>query len=253
VDGIVHLHALLLAGLGRQAGKQVVNTSRTSLRYREHHAARKQPFLYRQIQTSLQIIGEISILSITVDFVRPQCMTVKIRRWCWIQSLRPSEEIMPTTTEDEETQTTNPIETKRRPSYDEHVEARIVKLEEFASDAKVRLVKIETRLEQTATKADLANAVERLTRYIGEVAERNAKNIGEIAERHTKEIGEVRTEIHRSIGALIRWTAGTAIGISIAAITVLTFVLNNANHQAPGQTPATTHTQPASAAKPTAK
>ena len=194
---------------------------------------------------------------------------------------------MPITADDEEAQTTNPIETKRHPSYDEYVEARIIKLEEFASDAKDRLVRIETRLEQTATKADLASAVERLTKYIGEVAERNAKdigevaernakdigeiaekntknigeiaeknakNIGEFAERHTKEIGDVRTEIHRSMSALIRWTAGTAIGISIAAITVLTFVLNNANHQTPGQTPAATHDQPApSAAKPTAK
>ena len=150
--------------------------------------------------------------------------------------------------------TTNPIETKRHPSYDEYVEARIIKLEEFASDAKDRQVKMATRLEQTATKADLANAVERLTRYIGEITEKNTKNIGEIAERQTKEIGEVRTEIHRSISAVIRWTAGTAIGISIAAITVLTFVLNNANHKAFGQTPAANHTQPApSAAKPSTK
>jgi len=40
------------------------------------------------------------------------------------------------------------------------MEARIAKLEDFAADTRERLVKIETRLEQTATKADLANAVD---------------------------------------------------------------------------------------------
>lgn len=36
------------------------------------------------------------------------------------------------------------------------MEERLIKLEEFASETRERLAKIELRLEQTATKADIA-------------------------------------------------------------------------------------------------
>lgn len=40
--------------------------------------------------------------------------------------------------------------------YDGNMEARVAKLEDFVVDARERLAKIEARLDQTATKSDLA-------------------------------------------------------------------------------------------------
>ncbi len=75
------------------------------------------------------------------------------------------------------------------------MEQRIVKLEEFVGEARtelraidVRLTKIETRLETTATKADVQD----------------------------------------SVNALIKWIVATSALLGVAAITVMTFVLNNA-------------------------
>ena len=115
--------------------------------------------------------------------------------------------IMPNTSRN---RTPNPIETSGEPPYDDDMEVRIAKLEEFAADTKERLVKIETRLEQTATKADLAE----------------------------------------SVNELIRWIVGVAIGIGVAAVTVMSFVLNNAVPRAPvqPQTPIIIYAQPAPAA-----
>lgn len=44
------------------------------------------------------------------------------------------------------------------PPYDGGMEARVAKLEDFAQDTRERLVRIETRMESFATKADLAEA-----------------------------------------------------------------------------------------------
>lgn len=61
-------------------------------------------------------------------------------------------------------------------------------MEELAADAKERLVKIEVRLEQMATKAD----------------------------------------IHEAANIQIKWLVGTLAVVSATAITIMTFVLNNA-------------------------
>ena len=68
------------------------------------------------------------------------------------------------------------------------MEDRIAKLEEFAVETRERLARIEARLEQTATKADL----------------------------------------HELSATMIKWIVGTVSGMSIAGITIMTFVLNNA-------------------------
>ena len=68
------------------------------------------------------------------------------------------------------------------------IESRLDKLEEFAVEARERLAKIEARLEQMATKADLAELS----------------------------------------ATLVKWIVGMAVGMSLAAVTVMTFVLNNA-------------------------
>ena len=85
------------------------------------------------------------------------------------------------------------------------MEARAAKLEEFAVETRDRLARIESRLDgidarmaMMATKADLAELSERM----------------------------------------IKWIAGTAIAMSAAAITVMTFVLNNAVPKAPAVQPA---------------
>lgn len=72
--------------------------------------------------------------------------------------------------------------------YDEGMEARVAKLEESAADTRDRLVKIEARLEQTATKSDLTEA----------------------------------------INNQIKWMVGTAVVLGGLGITLMTFVLNNA-------------------------
>lgn len=85
------------------------------------------------------------------------------------------------------------------------MEARVANLEEFAVETRNRLARIESRLDGIdermaimATKADLAELSERM----------------------------------------IKWIAGTAIAMSAAAITVMTFVLNNAVPKAQSPPPA---------------
>ncbi|CDG83726.1 hypothetical protein GJA_3100 [Janthinobacterium agaricidamnosum NBRC 102515 = DSM 9628] len=75
------------------------------------------------------------------------------------------------------------------------MEARIAKLEEFVVDTRERLTKIETRLEQTATKSD---------------------------------IGDIRVDMHKGFVDMTKWVVGTAVGMGAAGIVVMTFVLNNA-------------------------
>ena len=78
------------------------------------------------------------------------------------------------------------------------METRIEKLEEFVVDARERLTKIETRLDHTATKSD----------------------------------------VHESANKVIIWVAGTSVTLGVAAIVVMTFVLNNAVPKGPAPPPA---------------
>ena len=96
-----------------------------------------------------------------------------------------------------------------KPSFgvdDGDMEARIAKLEEFVVDARERLTKMETRLDQTATKADLTDKV-------GGLQVEMHKGFG---------------EIHKGQSDLIKWVVGTALVLGAMAITIMTFVLNNA-------------------------
>lgn len=87
--------------------------------------------------------------------------------------------------------------------YDEFMdtETRVDKLENVVVEARERLTRIETRLDHIeanmVTKADLAEFS----------------------------------------GTMIKWMIGTASGMSIAGITVMTFVLNNAVPKAAAQSP----------------
>lgn len=72
------------------------------------------------------------------------------------------------------------------------MEARVAKLEDFADDAKQRLVRIESKLDHMATKAELA---------------------------------DMKAD-------LVKWIVGTAIALGSTAIVVMTFVLNHATPKA---------------------
>jgi hypothetical protein len=89
--------------------------------------------------------------------------------------------------------------------YDRRMEERVKKLEEFATEASTdlraidtRLIKIESRLDQMATKADLSDAM----------------------------------------NGQIKWMVATAAVLGGTAIVVMTFVLNNAVPKAATQSTA---------------
>ena len=97
------------------------------------------------------------------------------------------------------------------------MEERLIKLEEFASETRERLAKIELRLEQTATKADIA---------------------------------DIRADMHKSSTEVLRWMIATSVGLFVG-FGGLFFVMNtSAKSPAPiviyAQPPAT----PPVAAKP---
>lgn len=73
------------------------------------------------------------------------------------------------------------------------MEARVVKLEEFAQDTRERLTHIETRLE--SMDANMAT----------------------------------QAEMHNMKAELVKWIVGTAVGLGAAGITVFSFVLNHAS------------------------
>lgn len=90
------------------------------------------------------------------------------------------------------------LEGRGGPPHNGDMEARVAKLEDFAQDTRERLTRIETKLDSFATKADL----------------------------------------QEMSGSMIKWMVGTAVGLGVAAITVMTFVLNNAAPKVPTTPPA---------------
>lgn len=86
------------------------------------------------------------------------------------------------------------------PPHNDGMETRVAKLEDFALETRDRLTRIETKLDTFATKADL----------------------------------------QEMSSSMVKWMVGTAVGLGVAAITVMTFVLNNAAPKAatpPSQPP----------------
>lgn len=108
------------------------------------------------------------------------------------------------------------------PPDDERMEARLTKLEDFAADAKERLVKLELRLEQTATKTDIA---------------------------------EIRGDMHKASTDISRWMIATVISLFLG-FGGLFFVMSNATKPAasppPAQPPIIIYTQPAPPGTPAA-
>ena len=115
------------------------------------------------------------------------------------------------------------------------IDHRVIRLEEFAAVTGERLARIESRLEDMATKADLG------------------EKVGELKTELTQKMGELKSEIHRTSNETIRWIVGMVVGLGVAAITIITFVLNYAMPRAPvvpvtPAAPITIYTQPVPAA-----
>ncbi|WP_256077188.1 hypothetical protein [Massilia sp. YIM B04103] len=91
-------------------------------------------------------------------------------------------------------------------NYDEGMEHRITNQEAFAVETRERLARIEATL---VTKTEFYEA-----------------------------ISSLRAEMHKGFADTIKWVIGMSLGIAMAGITVMTFVLNNA-------TPKTAPAQPA--------
>jgi len=117
------------------------------------------------------------------------------------------------------------------------IDNRVIRLEEFAAVTGERLARIESRLEDTVTKADLA------------------EKVGELKAELAEKVGELKSDIHRTSNETIRWIVGMGVGLGVAAITIITFVLNYATPKAPvtpvtSAAPITIYTQPITPATP---
>ena len=111
------------------------------------------------------------------------------------------------------------------------IDNRVIRLEEFAAVTGERLARIESRLKDTVTKADLA------------------EKVGELKAELAEKVGEIKSDIHRTANETIRWIVGMVVGLGVAAITIITFVLNYAMPRAPAApvapaAPITIYTQP---------
>ena len=117
------------------------------------------------------------------------------------------------------------------------IDNRVIRLEEFAAVTGERLARIESRLEDTVTKADLA------------------EKVGELKAELAGKVGELKSDIHHTSNETIRWIVGMGVGLGVAAITIITFVLNYATPKAPvtpvtSAAPITIYTQPVTPATP---
>lgn len=88
------------------------------------------------------------------------------------------------------------------------METRVVKLEDFAQKANDRLGEIDVRLTRIESRLDSV-------------------------EKHMA----TKADLHEMSSSMIKWMVGTAVGLGAAAITVMTFVLNNAAPKVPPAAP----------------
>jgi hypothetical protein len=124
-------------------------------------------------------------------------------------------------------------------AQDGWMDDQIDKLEEFAADAKERLVRLETRTEamaaNMATKADMARLDERIDGLAAvmrsEIARLDARIVTEFSRldaRIDSEIARVDARLSAAIAkleaTLVKWFVGTAVamsGVIIAAVQLL--------------------------------
>lgn len=87
------------------------------------------------------------------------------------------------------------LQSEQEPPDNGGMEARVLKLEDFAVETRDRLTRIETKLDATATKSDLA---------------------------------DLKSEMHKGFSDMLKWIVGTGFVGMAAMVTVMAFVLNNA-------------------------
>ena len=88
------------------------------------------------------------------------------------------------------------------------METQIAQIDQYVSDTRRHLERIDARQEKAATKADLALLKQ-----------------------------ELDTMLYRTGTELIVWMAAIAAGVSFVTISVISFVVNNASAKAPPQPP----------------
>lgn len=87
------------------------------------------------------------------------------------------------------------------------METRLIKLEEFATDSRERLAKIELRLEQTATKTDIA---------------------------------DIRADMHKASTDIARWMITTVISLFLGFGGLFFVVTNSTKNSTPAAPPTPT-------------
>ena len=105
--------------------------------------------------------------------------------------------------------------------YDGSMRERVTKLEAFAAEAFRRFDLLEATCER------LDRTCERLERTC-ERLERTCERIDTEVKVLRQDLNEYRVETKRDIENAIRWIVGVMLAISMAAITIITFVLNYA-------------------------
>ena len=116
--------------------------------------------------------------------------------------------------------------------YDGSMRERVTKLEAFAAEAFRRFERLEAtceRLDRTCER--LERTCERLERTC-ERLERTCERIDTEVKVLRQDLNEYRVETKRDIENAIRWIVGVMLAISMAAITIITFVLNYATPKA---------------------
>ncbi len=98
------------------------------------------------------------------------------------------------------------VDTSGQPPHNGDMDARLAKLEALIPTLSTKEEVVKLRGETKEGFADVRTSIE-----------------------------AVRSDMHKNTSEIIKWVVGTAIVISMAAITIMTFVLNNAT---PKQTPA---------------
>lgn len=96
-------------------------------------------------------------------------------------------------------------------------------------DMDARLAKLEALIPTLSTKEEVVKLRGETKEGFADVRASIESVRGEIK----ASIEAVRSDMHKNTSEIIKWVVGTAIAISMAAITIMTFVLNNATQKQP--------------------
>lgn len=124
--------------------------------------------------------------------------------------------------------------------YDDPMHRRVNRLEQFANEARQRFDRVEARLERVDDR--LERVEDRLERVEGRL-ERIEGRLERVEAR--LEFTATKEDLEKSASSTVKWIVGVLFALSMAAITIITFVLNYATLPKPAAPAA-----PAPAAQP---